>query len=52
MSARKLFASAALAALVVGATPGRASADWLFTPFVGAAFGGNANFGDFNNFDD
>ena len=52
MSVRKLFVSAALAALVVGATPGRASADWLFTPFVGSAFGGNANFGDFNNFDD
>ena len=52
MSVRKLFVSAALAALVVGATPGRASADWLFTPFVGAAFGGKANFGDFNNFDD
>ena len=38
--------------LVVGAMPGRASADWLFTPYVGGIFGGNANFGDFNNFED
>ena len=52
MSVRKLFLSAALVALVVGATPTRASADWLFTPFVGTAFGGNANFGDFNDFED
>ena len=52
MSVRKLFLSAALAALVVGATPAQASADWLFTPFVGSAFGGKANFGDFNNFED
>src|SRR6185436_10801655 len=29
-----------------------ASADWLFTPFLGANFGGNANFGDFNTLDD
>jgi opacity protein-like surface antigen len=52
MSLRKLFLSAALVALVVGATPRRASADWLFTPYVGGIFGGNANFGDFNNFED
>jgi opacity protein-like surface antigen len=52
MSVRKLFLSATLAAIVVGATPGRASADWLFTPYLGGVFGGKANFGDFNNFDD
>ena len=51
MSVRKLFLSAALVALVVGATPTRASADWLFTPFVGTAFGGRVNFGDFNDFE-
>jgi opacity protein-like surface antigen len=39
-------------ALVVAAAPTRASADWLFTPFIGANFGGNANFGDFDDFDD
>ncbi len=52
MSVRKLLMSAVLATLAVGVTPGRASADWLFTPFVGGVFGGKANFGDFNNFDD
>ena len=52
MSVRKLFLSAALVALIVGATPTRASADWLFTPFVGTAFGGRVNFGDFNDFED
>lgn len=52
MFVRKLFLSAGLAALVVGTTPVQASADWLFTPFVGTAFGGKANFGDFNNFED
>ncbi len=52
MSVRKLFVSATLAALVVGVSPGRASADWLFTPYVGGVFGGKANFGDFNNVDD
>ena len=52
MSVRKLFLSAALVAGLVGAMPARASADWLFTPYVGGVFGGNANFGDFNNFED
>jgi len=52
MSVRKLFLSATLAALALAATPERASADWLFTPFIGANFGGKANFGDFNDFDD
>jgi opacity protein-like surface antigen len=41
-----------LAALATVATPARASADWLFTPFLGANFGGNASFGDFDDFDD
>ena len=52
MSVRKLFLSAALVASIVGAMPARASADWLFTPYVGGIFGGNADFGDFNNFED
>lgn len=52
MSVRKLFLSAAFTALIVAATPTRAAADWLFTPFLGSVFGGNANFGDFNDFDD
>ena len=52
MSVRKLFLSAIFAALALAATPERASADWLFTPFIGTNFGGKANFGDFNDFDD
>ena len=52
MSVRKLFLSAIFAALALAATPERASADWLFTPFIGSNFGGKANFGDFNDFDD
>jgi len=51
MSVRKAILGAVLTALVLG-TPARASADWLFTPFVGANFGGSADFGDLNDFDD
>jgi opacity protein-like surface antigen len=29
-----------------------AAQDWFFTPFIGANFGGNANFGDFDDADD
>jgi len=52
MSVRKFILSMSLAALATVATPARASADWLFTPFLGANFGGNASFGDFDDFDD
>ena len=52
MSAQKLFVSIAVAGLMLIGSPTRASADWLFTPFVGANFGGNANFGQFDDFDD
>jgi opacity protein-like surface antigen len=41
-----------IGALVVGLLPATASADGLFTPFVGANFGGKATFGEFNDFDD
>jgi opacity protein-like surface antigen len=51
MFVRKLLISTIFAGLVL-ANPGRASADWLFTPFLGANFGGNADFGDFNDFED
>jgi opacity protein-like surface antigen len=51
MPVKKVVLSAALATLVL-AYPSRASADWLFTPFLGANFGGNASFGDFDDFDD
>ena len=51
MSLRKLFITSCLAVMVTAAAPTRASADWLFTPFVGMNFGGG--FGDdFGDFDD
>jgi opacity protein-like surface antigen len=45
MSLRKLFITGALALVASAGTPARASADWLFTPFLGATFGGSANIG-------
>src|ERR1700752_2431667 len=52
MRASKLLRAGALSAILIGAAPAPAAADWLLTPFVGANFGGNANFGDFATFDD
>jgi opacity protein-like surface antigen len=52
MSARKVFLSVALAGVLTAALPSRASADWLFTPFLGANFGGDARFGDAGDFED
>ncbi|HMF61215.1 MAG TPA: outer membrane beta-barrel protein [Vicinamibacterales bacterium] len=53
MSLRKVFLAASLVTLVSAAMPTRASADWLFTPFIGATFGGDAEVGgsgdDFKN---
>lgn len=43
MSLRKLFVMASLVAIATAAAPARASADWLFTPFIGSTFGGSAN---------
>src|SRR3954453_15641354 len=42
MSLRKFALAASFVALTSAAMPARASADWLFTPFIGATFGGNA----------
>ena len=52
MLVRKLLPGALFAVVMLVASPTRASADWLLTPFIGANFGGNANFGGFNDFDD
>jgi len=52
MSAKKLFLSGLIAVMALAATPNRASADWLFTPYFGGVFGGRVNFGNLNNFDD
>ncbi len=45
MSLRKLFVTASLVLIASTAVPGKASADWLFTPFIGSTFGGSANIG-------
>ena len=52
MFVQKLITGAVVAGLMLVSSPSRASADWLFTPFIGANFGGNADFGDFDDFDD
>jgi opacity protein-like surface antigen len=47
MSLRKMAITSALAAIIVAGAPGKASADWLFTPFIGWNWGGSAGFTDF-----
>jgi hypothetical protein len=51
MSLRKLIITSCLAFMVAAAVPAKASADWLFTPFIGMNFGGgfNDDFGDFED---
>src|SRR5688500_5904865 len=46
MSVRKAIIAAAMVFMVSGAVPAKASADWLFTPFVGINFGGTAKFNE------
>jgi Outer membrane protein beta-barrel domain len=46
MSLRKFALTSALAVIIVAGAPGKASADWLFTPFVGWNWGGTAGFTD------
>ena len=41
-----------LGAMLLALLPTSASADWLFTPYVGGLFGGSANFSDFDDTDD
>jgi hypothetical protein len=45
MSLRRLFITGALALVASAGAPAKASADWLFTPFIGSSFGGSANIG-------
>ena len=53
MSLRKLFISGCLALMITAAAPAKASADWLFTPFVGLNWGSSVNFNDaFGDFED
>jgi opacity protein-like surface antigen len=53
MAVRKLVITSIVALMVVAAAPSKASADWVFTPFIGATFGGSATFAgggeDFKN---
>ena len=51
MQLRKLLISSALALALIPATA-NAQQGWFVTPFVGANFGGSANFEDFSDFDD
>jgi opacity protein-like surface antigen len=46
MTLRKLAITSALALVVVASTPAKASADWLFAPFIGMNWGGTAGFND------
>lgn len=41
-----------MGALLLALLPKPASAEWLFTPYVSGLFGGNANFGEFDDPDD
>ena len=50
---RKLFVSGCLAFVMSALTPAKASADWLFTPFVGLNWGSAVTFKDaLGDFDD
>ena len=46
MSVRKVMAAVAAVFILSVAAPTKASADWLFTPWVGYNFGGSATFND------
>lgn len=53
MSVRKLLIATSLVFTMSALAPARASADWLFTPFIGGNWGGSATFSDeFGDFDD
>ena len=47
MALRKFAITSVLALIVFAGAPAKASADWLFTPFFGMNWGGNAEFTDF-----
>ena len=50
---RRILVIGCLALLVTAATPAKASADWLFTPFIGLNWGGSVRFNDaLGDFDD
>ena len=47
MSLRKVAITSILALVVFASAPAKASADWLFTPYIGWNWGGSAGFTDF-----
>jgi hypothetical protein len=47
MSLRKMAITSILALVVFASAPAKASADWLFTPYIGWNWGGSAGFTDF-----
>jgi len=49
---RKILTATILVLVASAVAPGKASADWLFTPFVGMNWGGAANFGDVGDTED
>ncbi len=46
MAVRKLLIATSMVFLMSALAPARASADWLFTPFIGGNWGGSATFED------
>jgi opacity protein-like surface antigen len=53
MYLRRILTTGVLALMLSAFAPAKASADWLFTPFIGMNFGGSATFNDaFGDFDD
>jgi opacity protein-like surface antigen len=53
MMFRKVVLASLLAIAVSAAAPAKASADWLFTPFIGMNWGASVTFNDeFGDFDD
>ena len=49
---RKVLITTVLVVIGAAAAPQKASADWLFTPFVGLNWGGTASFSDAADFED
>ena len=47
MSVRRLFVISTLFLFIVIASPSKASAEWLFTPFIGVNWGGSATVTEF-----
>jgi opacity protein-like surface antigen len=52
MTFRKVIITASLVLLASIANPSKASADWLFTPFIGWNYGSSANLFSLDEFDD